>query len=64
MDHRDIGLQNDAELVRAISIVRLMIALHNIIAFDVFIIQAPAYQAMSEVIKSGCKAAIWLSERV
>jgi ubiquinone biosynthesis monooxygenase Coq7 len=39
LEHRDIGLANEAEL-------------------------APAYRALSAVIKRGCKAAIWASERV
>lgn len=28
------------------------------------IVQAPAYQTLSDVIKVGCKAAVWLSERI
>jgi ubiquinone biosynthesis monooxygenase Coq7 len=39
LEHRDIGLANEAEL-------------------------APAYRVLSAVIKRGCKAAIWASERV
>lgn len=39
LEHRDIGLANEAE-------------------------QAPAYRLLSAVIKRGCKAAIWASERV
>lgn len=39
LEHRDIGLANDAE-------------------------QAPAYPLLSRAIKTGCKAAIWLSKRV
>lgn len=39
LEHRDIGLANEAEL-------------------------APAYPLLSAVIKTGCKAAIWLSQRV
>jgi len=30
----------------------------------VFAFQAPMYQALSTVIQTGCKAAIWLSERI
>ena len=26
--------------------------------------QAPAYEGLSQVIKTGCRAAIWLSERI
>ncbi len=39
MEHRDIGLANDAE-------------------------QAAGYKLLSRAIKTGCKAAIWLSERL
>jgi ubiquinone biosynthesis monooxygenase Coq7 len=39
LEHRDIGLANEAEL-------------------------APAYRVLSAVIKRGCKAAIWASERL
>lgn len=39
LEHRDIGLANEAE-------------------------QAPAYPLLSHAIKTGCKFAIWLSERV
>lgn len=39
LEHRDIGIANEAE-------------------------QAPAYRLLSAVIKRGCKAAIWASERV
>lgn len=39
LEHRDIGLANEAE-------------------------QAPAYRALSGVIKAGCRAAIWASKRL
>lgn len=39
LEHRDIGIANEAEL-------------------------APAYRLLSGAIKRGCKAAIWISERV
>lgn len=57
LEHRDVGLDQNAKLVCSYTpllIITLLI---------IILCQAPGYEAMSEVIKAGCRAAIWMSER-
>lgn len=72
LEHREIGLKNDAENVCNISmfisrLCPIIAAVSNLIRYWHIIaplLQAPFYSALTSAIKAGCHAAIWLSKRV
>ena len=60
----NIDKEEHRELIETITKFRDEEQEHHDIGLDHDAELAPAYQALSGVIKAGCKTAIWLSERI
>jgi ubiquinone biosynthesis monooxygenase Coq7 len=62
VEHHDIGLEHDAEKVR-FRFLRILCYSYGIIII-IRQFKATMYKPLSQIIQTGCKVAIWLSQRV